>query len=59
MPDKTEAAIRVDYRPDDHGRLEAVFHLADGEGKEIVLDGKRAVKLAKSILKIAARCEVK
>ena len=54
-PDKeldglTEPRITVDYRP---GRWSKVFHIFDLDNREIALHQKDAVKLAKSILKIA------
>ena len=54
-PDKgldvpTEPRITVDYRP---GRWGKVFHIFDLDNREIALHQKDAVKLAKSILKIA------
>jgi len=45
-----ETRITVDYRP---GRWGRVFHLFDLDGREIALHQKDALKLARSILKIA------
>ena len=45
-----EARITVDFRP---GRWGKVFHLFDLDGREITLQQKDAVKLARNILKIA------
>ena len=47
---KPEPKITVDYRP---GRWGKVFHLFDCDGREIALQQKDAVSLAKNILKIA------
>ena len=48
--------ITVEYRP---GRWGKVFHLFDLDGREIVLQQKDAVKMARSILKIATEKEGK
>jgi len=49
-PIAPEVKIQVDYRP---GRWGKVFHIFDLDGREIALHQKEAVKLARSILKIA------
>ena len=49
-PIALEVKIQVDYRP---GRWGKVFHIFDLDGREIALHQKEAVKLARSILKIA------
>ncbi len=49
-----EPRITVDYRP---GRWGKVFHMFDLDGREICLHHKEAVKLARSILKIAKEQE--
>ncbi len=49
-----EPRITVDYRP---GRWGKVFHMFDLDGREICLNHKEAVKLARSILKIAKEQE--
>ena len=46
----TEPRITVEYRP---GRWGRIFHIFDLDNREIALHQKDAVKLAKSILKIA------
>jgi len=46
----SEVRIQVDYRP---GRWGKVFHIFDLDGREIALQQKDAVKLARNILKIA------
>ena len=46
----TEPRIMVEHRP---GRWGKIFHLFDLDNREIALHQKEAVKLAKSILKIA------
>ena len=46
----TEPRITVDYRP---GRWGKVFHLFDLDNREIALQQKDAVRLAKNILRIA------
>ena len=45
-----EPRITVDYRP---GRWGRVYHLFDLDGREISLQQKEAIRLAKNILKIA------
>ena len=49
----TGVEITVEYKPDGHGRLSKVFHLFDPEGREVKLSQKDAVKMAKSVMKIA------
>ncbi|HLA27145.1 MAG TPA: hypothetical protein VJZ49_04555 [Syntrophales bacterium] len=46
-----EPRISVDYTP---GRWGRVFHLFDGENREIRLLQKDAVRLARNIIKIAS-----
>ena len=46
----SEVRITVDYRP---GKWGKVFHIFDLDGNEIALQQKEAVKLARSIIKIA------
>lgn len=45
-----EPRITVDYRP---GRWGKIFHIFDLDNREIALYQKDAVKVARSILKIA------
>lgn len=45
-----EPRIKVDYRP---GRWGKVFHIFDLDNREIALQQKDAVKVARNILKIA------
>ncbi len=45
-----EVKIQVDFKP---GRWGRVFHIFDLDNREIALQQKDAVKLARSILKIA------
>jgi len=45
-----EPRITVDYRP---GRWGKVFHIFDIDNREIALEQKDAVKVARNILKIA------
>ena len=45
-----EPRITVDYHP---GRWGKVFHIFDLDNREIALQQKEAVKLAKAIMKIA------
>jgi hypothetical protein len=45
-----EPRITVDYRP---GRWGKVFHIFDLDNREIALQQKDAVKVARNILKIA------
>jgi len=51
-----EIRIQVDYRP---GRWGKLFHIFDLDGREIVLHQKDALKMARSILKIATEKERK
>lgn len=46
---EVESRITVDYRP---GRWGRVFHLFDKDNREIALQQKEAVKMARAILKI-------
>ncbi len=54
LPLIPEVKIQVDYRP---GRWGRVFDIVDLDGREICLNHKEAVKLARSILKIAKEQE--
>ncbi len=49
-----EPRITVDYHP---GRWGKVFHIFDLDNREIVLQQKDAVKVARNILKIAKEQE--
>ena len=49
-----EPRITVDYRP---GRWGKVFHIFDLDNREIALQQKDAVKVARNILKIAKEQE--
>ena len=49
---KPAPRVTVDYRP---GRWGRVFHLFDRDGNEIILDQAEALKLARSIIKVAKR----
>ncbi|MFH0769623.1 MAG: hypothetical protein V1932_08725 [Chloroflexota bacterium] len=49
-----EPRITVDYKP---GRWGKVFHMFDLDGREICLNHKEAVRLARGILKIAKEQE--
>ena len=50
-----EPKLTVEYKVDDHGRLFKIFHLTDYEGREIALDQKSTIRLARNILKICTK----